>query len=85
MYRERFPYKTLKRPKRVRRPSITSRVLNIIKEKNRLYQVFLAKEDVSLFNEFKIYRMKLSKIEKQAKHSNYFMKLDGCFDIKHME
>lgn len=84
VYGKHFPYKTLNKPKRARKPWITSRVLNMIKEKNRLYQVFLVTRDVSAFNVFKVYRNKITKIQKQAKRSYYFMMFDGVTDTKHI-
>lgn len=56
----------------------------MIKEKNRLYQEFLIKRDPDKFKAFKVYRNKLTKLQKQAKRDYHFKMFDGVTDSKQL-
>lgn len=71
LYRANFPIKKISKPKKARKPWITSRLLKMIQHKNALYAKFVKTRDALLLAEFKSYRNQLTSMLKDAKDSYY--------------
>lgn len=71
LYSKHFPFTTVKRSKKLRKPWITQEHVRAIKEKNRLYHAFLRTRSQEKLKEFKAIRNKLNATLKQAKAIYY--------------
>lgn len=71
VYNKHFPFKTLKQSKKSRKPWVTRAHLEMIKNKNKLYHMFLRTRCPTQLKEFKIMRNKLNSELRRAKVSYY--------------
>lgn len=71
VYTAHFPFRTLKRSKKAKKPWVTRGHLKQIKQKNRLYFQFLRTQTEGNLKEFKTFRNKLNTTLRQAKKAYY--------------
>lgn len=71
IYVKHFPFKTCKQSKKIRKPWVTRAHLDMIKNKNKLYHLFLRTRCPSQLTEFKSLRNKLNSELKRAKITYY--------------
>lgn len=71
IYTAHFPFKQVRKSKKIRKPWIMSEHIKMIKNKNRLYHAFLHSRSEIKLKEFKTERNRLNKILRQAKIDYY--------------
>lgn len=71
LYKECFPFKTLRQSGKIRKPWVTPELLNKIKTKDKLYKKFIKSRDPEKLKIYKSFRNKVTKELKTARN-NYF-------------
>lgn len=80
-YDKHFPYKTLKHPRKGRKPWITKTCLKEIHIKNKLYAVFISNKNDDTLREFKVQRNKVNTLLRYERRRY----LHNLFDKKVMK
>lgn len=71
MYRQCFPLKKVRKPRKARKRWVNHDILQVIRHKNELYAHFVKTKDLEALKEFKAYRNKLASKLKMAKEKYY--------------
>lgn len=81
-YSKAFPYRVTKKPKKARKPCMTSRILKMISKKNNLYQKFLHSCEHPDFVAFKKFRNNLNGTLRKSKKGYHIRLFSGISDQK---
>lgn len=84
VYNKHFPLQVFKKPKRARKPWMTTEILKMMKEKDRLYHAFLVNRNPDALRMFKKCRNLIIKLQRQAKRNYYYTMFEGVTDVKQM-
>lgn len=79
VYNRHFPLKKKRTMKKIRKPWICNELHTRIKQKNKLYNTYIASKSTQLFQEFKSYRNKLTSDIRNAKKRYYEKQFENSF------
>lgn len=81
MYRQCFPLKKVREPRKAQKRWVNYDILQVIRHKNELYAHFVKTKDLEALKEFKAYRNKLASKLKMAKEK-YYINIFWCDRLK---
>lgn len=79
VYNRHFPLKKKRTMKKIRKPWISNELHARIKQKNKLYNTYIASKSAHLFQEFKNYRNKLTSDIRNARRRYYENEFENSF------